>query len=81
MKLTTTAGVELDSETFSAPSLTDWARKWGIKDIIVFTATFPDKAQEYLVVRDQTPVYASQSMEAVACWIDATAMSEGRTRL
>jgi hypothetical protein len=73
-KITTSTGVVLDPDWGMAPSLTGWARSKGFDDVTVFYAVCPDGREEYLLVRGQTPAFASQSAEAVAARIDIMAM-------
>jgi len=69
-KVTTSTGIELDSDDMLAPSLTKYAKQKGLEGIRAFVATHPDNAQEYVLVKDQNVIYANSSAEAVACHLD-----------
>lgn len=57
-------------------SLTDYAKRKGVTDIQVLLAMFPNGHTEWVIVRENCPIFASQVLETVACHIDAMAFYE-----
>ena len=73
MRVKTSTGIVLDTDELAAPSITDYAHQRGLTDIIACVATEPSGAQSYVLLRGQTPVYESKSLEACGAYIDVLA--------
>lgn len=68
-------GILLNDQKGMAPSLTEWAKKKGLKNIKVFF--FKDKKKEgYLLVVGNTPEFESSKAEDIACHIDMLAVTK-----
>lgn len=76
MKMTLENGLTLDSDEAEAPRLTAWALKKGLVGILAFIATDPKGRKEYLLVKGDTPIFASVQFEAAAVHIDIMALDK-----
>lgn len=72
--------------TFYSNSMTkgviDWAKQWGINDIVCLIAAQKKNPQdkEYVLIRNNEFIYANTKYEAIGVHIDVIGMSEGKTR-
>jgi hypothetical protein len=60
-----------------------WAQKYGMKDIKCLLAVQKDNKNDksYVLIRNEEFIYDTTSYEALGCYIDAFAVSEGRKRI
>lgn len=74
MTLVTSTGVRLD-ETDMTKSMDQWAKRAGV-NVKAVLATHPDERQEYVLIQNQEPVFASQSAEGIAAHIDIMSLAQ-----
>lgn len=75
MKVTTTTGIELDTEGGLSKQATQYAKEKGL-DIVCCMATHPNGAKEYVLIENNIPIYASTQYEAVCVHIDILGLAE-----
>ena len=73
MKIVLENGIELRRDCDGAKGLQRWADEKEV-NVRIFLAIHPNKYKEYLAVEGDTPVFASQSYEAMAAHIDIMAI-------
>ena len=73
MRITTKTGMMLDSEKGMATALTNWARKKGIDNAMVFVV---NDYETHLLVIDGKPEYESTQAEGIAVHIDIMAIAQ-----
>jgi len=76
VKVTTSTGVELDTEGLWAKDATNYAKQLGLTNIIVTVATHKDGSKEYLILEDNQASYDSQKYEDILCHIEMMALAK-----